>query len=138
MNPETPLRTHCGMRCDLCPAFPPNRAGADRQRASRIWEEVFEFRITPEEIACGGCRGHTNDALDKACPVRPCVLAKGFDDCGQCPEMPCETLKRRWVSRPELEARLGRPIPEEDFRNYVLPFENAPYLLEQVKRRKTS
>jgi hypothetical protein len=42
--------------------------------------------------------------------------------------MPCDTLKQRWVSRDEIEARLGRPIAEDDYRKYVLPFENAPYL----------
>jgi len=135
MEPPTPLRTHCGMRCDICPAFATNRAGIDRQRASQVWEEVFEFHIDPDRIVCGGCRGDVNNALDKECPVRPCVVSKGFDDCGECPAMPCESLKRRWVSRSELEAKLGRAIPEDDFRKYVLPFENAPYLLERAKRR---
>ena len=42
--------------------------------------------------------------------------------------MPYPSLKRRWVSRPEIEAKLGREIPEEDYERYVRPFENALFL----------
>ena len=113
----------------MCPAFKANRSGADLQRASIVWAELFNVNLAPEVIVCGGCRGSADELLDRECPVRQCVLSKGFDDCGECPEMPCENLKRRWVSRHEMEAKLGRPIPEDDYRKYVLPFENAPYLV---------
>ncbi|MBN1423594.1 DUF3795 domain-containing protein [Candidatus Fermentibacteria bacterium] len=135
---DVPIRTRCGMRCDFCPAFGPNRTGANLQRASIVWAEVFDVHIPPEAIACGGCRGRERDLLDQECPVRPCVLAKGLDDCGQCPDMPCDTLLRRWVSREEVEATLGRSLTEDDYRRYVLPFENAPYLSARVGRSKTA
>jgi hypothetical protein len=124
------------MRCDLCPAFKANRAGADLERASVVWASLFDVHLTPDQVACGGCRGQAEELLDQACPVRPCVLSKGLEDCSQCADMPCENLKRRWVSRCELEAKLGRPVPEDDYRKYVLPFENAPYLLAQAARSR--
>jgi hypothetical protein len=102
-NPE-PVHTCCGIRCDLCPAFQANRAGADLERASVVWASLFDVHLAPDQVACGGCRGQAKELLDQACPVRPC------------------------------EAKLGRPVPEDDYRKYVLPFENAPYLLAQAAR----
>ena len=88
-NPK-PVRTCCGMRCDLCPAFKANRAGADLERASVVWASLFDVHLTPDRIACGGCHGQAEELLDQACPVRPCVLSKGLEDCSQCADMPCE------------------------------------------------
>lgn len=132
-----PSRTRCGMRCDICPAFEANRSTADLKRASKVWAELFDVHLPPEAIICGGCLGSTDDLLDRECPVRPCVLSKGFADCGRCGEMPCEKLKRRWVSRQEIEAKLGRPIQEDDYQMYVLPFENAPFLTERRKKGRS-
>ncbi len=124
-----PIRTRCGMRCDICPAFLPNRAAADLERARALWAELFGVDQPAEALACGGCRGETSALLDKECPVRPCVIERGFEDCGDCPDMPCEDLKRRWVERRQIEARLGHALTEDDYRKYILAFENAPYLV---------
>lgn len=134
--PGEPFRTCCGMRCEICPASHLHRERADLARAAQLWAELFDVHLAPEQIACGGCRGETSALLDKSCPVRPCVMGKGIDDCSQCPDLPCEKLKRRWVSREETEARLGRKIQEDDYRKYVLPFENASYL-GSVRRKTT-
>lgn len=136
MQDNQPKRSHCGMRCDICPAFEPNRTGTDLQKASSIWAEIFDVKIEPEAIICDGCRGNGEKLLDKECPVRPCVISKGFDDCSECEEMPCENLKRRWVSRQEIEAKINRSIPQSDFDKYVLPFENVPYLTSLKGRDK--
>ena len=122
------------MRCDICPAFAPNRSSADLQRASAVWAELFDVHIAATEICCSGCRGSGEGLLDKECPVRSCVLSRGLEDCAQCPQMPCENLKKRWVSREELELKHAHPIPEDDYQKYVLPFENAPYLKSFTKR----
>ena len=116
------------MRCDICPAFLRNRAAADLERASALWAELFDVHLRARDIVCGGCGGETCALLDQECPVRPCVIERGIDDCGDCPDMPCEKLGRRWVDRRQIEARLGHALPEDDFRKYVLPFENGPYL----------
>jgi hypothetical protein len=71
--------------------------------------------------------GRHHPLPDAGCPVPPCVLDRGLPDRGECPETPCERLEKRWVSRAEMEERLGHAIPEDDFRRHVLPFENAPY-----------
>jgi hypothetical protein len=120
--------TRCGMRCNLCPAYLPNRSDADLEKAAAIWAEIFDVHIPSEEIACCGCLNEREMLLDTECPVRPCVMEKGLAHCGECPDMPCPNLKRRWVDRGEIEAKIGRRIPDDDYERYVRPFENAPFL----------
>ena len=130
-----PVLTRCGYRCDLCLAYRPNVAAeSDRARAlSDGWHVYFGFRIPPEEIACDGCRAPDGHLIDASCPVRACVIAHGVDTCAGCeafecgstgqPGDVCAILTTRDVSRAEVEARIGAPVPEEDYVRFIQPYE---------------
>ena len=131
-----PLLSYCGMRCDLCLAYQPNLAKhpENRQILSDGWYKYFGFRIPPEEIQCPGCRTNTNATLDEDCPVRPCVIAKELESCAHCEEMVCETLQERLVDFAQIQSEFGQPIPPEDRKRFIFPYENSDRL--DALRRK--
>lgn len=126
------ILTRCGYRCDLCLAYKGNIHGPeDQKKISDGWFTYYGFRIPPEEIRCDGCL--TPDAelprlVDARCPVRACVLGRGLAHCASCAEYVCDKLASRIVSRAEIEAKLGRPIPEQDYRDFVQPYESRARL----------
>ena len=126
-----PILTRCGYRCDLCLAYRPNIEAepANRQQLSDGWHTYFGFRIPPEAICCDGCMSENPRPMDTACPVRPCVIARGLDHCAQCANYDgCEKLAERLVVFEELRLRLGVEIPEADRARFILPYENRQRL----------
>jgi len=120
------ILTRCGYRCDLCLAWRPNveRDAASRQILSDGWHKYFGFRIPPEQICCDGCMAENAKLIDTSCPVRPCVIRKGLDNCAQCEEYACERLQERLVAYEEIQARIGAEIPPEDRARFIEPYEN--------------
>lgn len=127
-----PVLTRCGYRCDLCLAYRPNLESnpENRQILSDGWFTYFGFRIPPEEILCDGCLAEDARLVDTACPVRPCVIERGLPNCAACGQYICAKLEERMVSREEVHQRMRAEIPEEDYRRFILPYENKPRLEE--------
>jgi hypothetical protein len=121
-----PILTRCGYRCDLCLAYRPNveQNPADRQVLNDGWFAYFGFRLPPEEICCDGCMADDPELIDKSCPVRPCVLEKGLDNCAQCEYDGCKRLAERLVVYEEVKSRMDGDIPEEDYVRFIRPYEN--------------
>jgi Protein of unknown function (DUF3795) len=121
-----PILTRCGYRCDLCLAYRPNVAQnpANQQILSDGWYRYFGFRIPPAEICCDGCLADKPKLIDTTCPVRPCVIGKGLDNCSQCEHYVCDKLTERLVVYEEVRARAGAGIPEEDRARFIQPYEN--------------
>lgn len=125
-----PILTRCGYRCDLCLAYKPNveKNPANRQILSDGWHRYFGFRLPPEVICCDGCMSENPKLIDQACPVRPCVIERGLDNCSQCEQYVCEKLKERIVTCEDVRQRIGAEIPEEDYTRFILPYENKKRL----------
>ncbi len=121
-----PILTRCGYRCDLCLAYKPNVVAnpSNRQKLSDGWHKYFGFRLPPEEICCDGCMAEDPKLIDKGCPVRPCVIAKGLDNCARCEQYVCEKLTERLVVYEEVKRRVGVEIPEEDYVCFIQAYEN--------------
>jgi hypothetical protein len=125
-----PILTRCGYRCDLCLAYKPNveKTPSNQQKLSDGWFNYFGFRLPPEKIACDGCMSDHPKLIDQTCPVRPCVLEKGLDNCSQCEQYICEKLTQRLVSVEEVKNRIGAEIPEDDYLCFIQPYENKKRL----------
>jgi hypothetical protein len=123
---EREILTRCGYRCDLCLAYGENVKKNDRRRElSDGWFAIYGFRVEPEDIVCDGCVSGDNPRLiDKGCPVRPCVTAKGIANCGHCQEYICDKLLQRIVSREVLEAKAERTFSQEEYELFVKPYES--------------
>jgi len=125
-----PILTRCGYRCDLCLAYRPNleQHPENRQILSDGWFTYFGFRIPPEQIHCDGCLSEHSHLIDQECPVRPCVIQRGLQNCAECDEYICPKLSERLVTFEEIEMRLGHPIPEADHQRFIEPYENKSRL----------
>jgi hypothetical protein len=133
---ENPILTKCGYRCDLCLAYKPNVEKIDRRTIlSDGWFELYGFRIQPSEIICEGCVSCDNPKLiDKNCPVRPCVDLKGIKNCAFCDEYICDKLKQRIVNKEDLESKLNRKLSNNEYENYVKPYESKNRL-DQIRKK---
>jgi hypothetical protein len=118
----------CGYRCDLCPAYAPNIA--DEEEAKTVCEkfhDIYGFQLKPEEVACVGCLSEGRH-IDRDCPVRPCVTAKGFETCAQCAGFDgCEKLKTRMDFLEPLPEKLAH-LPKDNFKKYVVPYQSKPHM----------
>lgn len=126
-----PIITRCGYHCDLCLAYKPNvlKNPENQKILSDGWYKYFGFRIPPEEIICDGCMAENPKLIDTSCPVRPCVIARRYYNCSECPEMICEKLKERLVVYEEMLEKMGGNIPMEDYQRFILPYENKRRLI---------
>ena len=116
-----PILTHCGYRCDLCLAYKPNivQNPANQEKLSEGWHLYFKFRIHALEIYCEGCMSENPRLIDQSCPVRPCVMEKGLDNCSQCEQYVCEKLTQRLVVFEDEKAMSGAEVPDGDRRGRV-------------------
>ncbi len=125
-----PILTRCGYRCDLCLAYRPNVEvhPSNQQKLSDGWHRYFGFRIAPEKIICDGCMSENPELIDQACPVRPCVIEKGWANCAQCEQYVCEKITERLVVYEEVKERIGAEIPADDYLCFIQPYENKKRL----------
>jgi hypothetical protein len=121
-----PVLARCGYRCDLCMAYRPNIEAnpENSQKLSDGWFKYFGFRIPAEKITCAGCLSSDCETLDVGCPVRPCVIARGLDNCAACADFACDKLSERLVTVEDMQNKAGNPIGEDDRLNFILPYEN--------------
>lgn len=131
-------RPQCGYRCDLCLTYRPNLETdpSNQQKLSDGWYKYFGFRLLPEKILCHGCISENPRLIDQGCPVRPCVIKKGFKNCSQCDQYICEKLTEWLVVDAEVRQRVNADIPEDDYLYFVQPYENKKRLDELHVSRK--
>ena len=87
----------CGLNCEVCEARLATVNDDDklREKVSKEWSELNSVEITPEMINCTGCRieGVKTPFCDSLCPIRQCGRSKGYETCGNCPELEkCEKV----------------------------------------------
>ena len=125
-----PILSRCGYRCDLCLAYRPNIAGnqSNQQRLSDGWHKYFGLRLPASDVCCDGCMAEHPELIDKSCPVRPCVIEKGLDNCSQCGQHVCDRLKERLVVYEDVKSKFGAEIPAEERASFILPYENKQRL----------
>ncbi len=134
------LLTRCGYRCDLCFAYKDNIEKDDQRTfLSDTWYKIFGFRIPPNDIYCEGCITNCggcvtkNDPvarlLDADCPVRPCVIKKGIENCSQCDDYPCGKFNQRAVVYENL-LRDNKNISGKEYLRCIKPYENKKRLDE--------
>ena len=134
------ILSRCGYRCDLCLAYRPNVESnpSNQQTLSDGWFRYFGFRIPAEQIICDGCMAETTTEaprlIDRACPVRPCVIERALPNCSHCADYGCEKLVERWVVFEDVAARVEGEISEEDRARFIAPYENKR-CLDDLRRQ---
>jgi hypothetical protein len=131
----------CGFKCNLCLIYRDNlkKDERNRQKFRDGLEKYYGDKLTLEECYCDGCM--TPDSanpvrISKDCTVRPCAIEKGLENCAYCEEYPCENLERKFVDYRKVKKRFGGPLPEEDYKVFVMPYESRKVLDKIRKKRR--
>ncbi len=133
------LFSKCGCNCGRCPSYKENlQTDEDRQRCSDGWYRYLGFRLSPDKLRlCDGCQtpDDENPVRYQNCYVRRCAVRNGVETCAHCSGYPCEDVKNLHViqradARERIVARLGTPIPEEDYLAFIEPYEGIKHLDE--------
>jgi hypothetical protein len=131
------LFSKCGCNCGRCPSYKGNlQTDEDRQRCSDGWYRYLGFRLSPGKLRlCDGCQApdDENPVRYQNCYVRKCAVRNGVETCAHCSAYSCEDVKnlheiQRVGARERIAARLGAPIPEEDYLAFVEPYEGIKHL----------
>jgi hypothetical protein len=124
----------CGTNCSRCPSYVENLlTDEDRQRCSDGWYRYHGFRLGPDKLRrCVGCQAPDYEDSEHYlinCSKRRCAFFNGIETCAHCSAYPCEVFGQGPdFSRERVEARLGTPVPEEDYLAFVEPYEGVKHL----------
>jgi hypothetical protein len=134
------LFSKCGANCGRCPAYRENvRTSEDRQRCSDGWHKYLGVRLNVQRCYCDGCQtpDDENPVLvygKYGCKIRRCAVFNGAETCAHCSAYPCEDVRTQFSfdseSRAKIAARLGTPIPEEEYLTFIEPYELHKHLDE--------
>lgn len=80
----------CGNDCSVCPRRMP-KTDSELCKTAELWHRI-EYRdkvVTNEEVRCFGC------TIDNWCRYKivDCTQRHKIENCGQCPNYPCEKIK---------------------------------------------
>jgi hypothetical protein len=127
------LFSKCGANCGRCPAYRENaKTSEDRQRCSDGWHKYLRVRLNVQRCYCDGCQtpDDENPVLvygRYGCRIRRCAVFNGVETCAHCSAYPCEDVRTQFSfdseSRAKIAARLGTPIPEEEYLTFIEPYE---------------
>jgi len=134
------LFAKCGTNCGRCPAFKANaKTAEDRQRCSDGWRKYLGVRLNVQRCYCDGCQtpDDQNPVLvygKHGCRIRRCAVFNGVEICAHCSAYPCADVRAQFSfnseSRAKFAARLGTPIPEEEYLTFIEPYELHRHLDE--------
>ena len=88
---------YCGLDGEACEARMAtiNKDDALGKKVAEEWSKLNGVEITPDMIACTGCRipGIKTPYCDSLCPIRQCAKIKQIETCADCAEMKkCEKV----------------------------------------------
>ena len=124
----------CGTNCSRCPSYEENLlTDEDRQRCSDGWYRYHGFRLSPDKLRrCVGCGAPDYEDSEHYlinCNKRRCASFNSVETCAHCSAYPCEVFSLGPdFSREKVEARLGTPVPEDDYLAFVEPYEGVKHL----------
>jgi hypothetical protein len=103
----------CGLDCETCDARIATLANdnALREEVARKWSAMYDSsEITAATINCTGCRTDgVKFGYCAMCEIRSCAMDRGFETCGQCPELDsCPVVGAVLQHSPEARKNLER------------------------------
>ena len=107
---------YCGLNCEKCDAYLAtiHDDQALREKTAKLWSELNQTPILPEQINCQGCRGDGAKTVfcELLCGIRQCALRKGVATCGDCEKLEnCQTIGSIVYNNPEaLENLRGKRL----------------------------
>ena len=101
----------CGLDCEKCDAYiaTKNHDQSLREKTAKLWSELNQVTILPDQINCEGCRmdGSKTPFCDSLCEIRKCAVAKNMKTCGYCSEKEiCPKVNAIWQNNPQAKENL--------------------------------
>ena len=100
----------CGLACHECEALQATKTGDDKKRVkvAKLWSRRYNASFERQDINCDGCKSQTGWLFKycRTCEIRQCAMGKDIENCGYCPEYPCEKLNPIFRVAPGLKERL--------------------------------
>lgn len=130
----------CGFKCNLCLIYRDNleKDAQNRQRFRDALEKYYGDELTLEECYCDGCMTPDSEnpvRINKECTIRPCVIARGLQNCACCDLYPCKDIEGKSIDYQKVMERYGGPLPEEDYRVFVMPYESRD-VLDKIRHER--
>jgi len=100
--------------------------------------KYYGYRLELEECYCDGCLAGDREnpvLLTSDCKVRPCVIKKGLKNCAHCERYPCQDLEARFIDGEKIVKKFGKPIPAEEYENFIAPYEGKK-VLDKMRRKR--
>ena len=79
-----------------------------------------------------GCKNEGRHG-DPDCPVKPCALKKGIENCAHCSEFICDKLKERINFTEEFLRDNKKSLSDKDFQLYIKPYQSKETMLKANK-----
>lgn len=103
------LISACGLDCLNCECYLATRSGEQqgKEDIAKRWSEIYQNEITTADINCDGCMNegvHFNWC--NHCPIRACVVKRGYKSCAECPDFPCETNASLYIEAPSAKENI--------------------------------
>ena len=99
----------CGHICEDCKVFIATRDN-DMQALSLFSKQLKDQTgkdVAPEDLKCEGCLSDGKRlGFCAVCQIRICALSRGYQNCGECEELPCAKGSFIWKEGSESLKRL--------------------------------
>ena len=129
--------TYCGYKCNLYLAYR-NKDKDDLQKFSDGIFKYYGIRLSLEECYCNGCMTDDIESpklIDIECKVRPCVMKKGLENCAYCDQYPCKELETKMIDGEKVAKKFEKPIPDEDYKLFIMPYESRK-VLDKIRQKR--
>lgn len=131
----------CGNMCSSCPWGVWVRRTQREEEWDSYVEDVKKYvGYSPTKNPCHGCQTPTeNLSIDvgvhnflRGCSARKCAFHNEVRNCAYCSRYPCDKIKSLNLSnsRQDAEERIGEPIPDDKYLQFVRIFEGMKNLDE--------
>lgn len=106
----------CGNDCPVCPRYnkpPYEKTEEELRHTAELWMKIGyrDHVVTNEEISCYGCKPE-NWCRYK---VIKCTMEHGVENCGKCPEYPCENIKECFEVTKSFEPMCKKMCNDEEY-----------------------
>jgi hypothetical protein len=99
----------CGIDCYKCECYIATRDNdqTGKEIVAQKWSKQYEANLTSKDIECEGCMSDgMHFAWCHKCPIRRCVIDKGYQSCADCEEYPCKTVEFLYNGVPEAKTNI--------------------------------
>lgn len=83
----------CGLDCLNCECRIAYLGGdeARKEEIAQNWSIRYQASLSRADIKCQGCmEGNVHFNWCERCPIRSCVIQKGYQTCAECSAFPCQ------------------------------------------------